>query len=76
MPPTKDDQDWNGRDMYFRHPTEGLLFRWDHKNKVVYFRSIGRPEQPKPLHHSDKYFNDAICMGGEISMMEYLRAGE
>lgn len=64
------------RDVYLRHPTENLLFRWDHKKKIVYSRPIGSPENPRTFSFTDKYFNDALLSGDEISMMDYLRAGE
>lgn len=73
---TKGDPDWDLRDLYFRHPTERLLFRWNHKTRTVHSRPIGCPENPRTYPFTDKYFNDAILGGDEISMMDYLRAGE
>jgi hypothetical protein len=59
------------RAIFVDHPFESVMFRWDHKSKQIYRKFYGRPENPRPVPHDNRLYNDALLYGTEITAEQY-----
>lgn len=59
------------QDIYIDHDFEEVMYKWNHKLKLIYVKFYGKEESPKPIHHDNKLFNDAILYGEQIIKEAY-----
>jgi len=60
------------RDVFVDYDFEEVMFRWDHANQLIYRKFYGKLEDPDPIAHHSKLFNDSLLFGDEISSEQYL----
>ena len=58
-------------DVYVDYPFEEVKFRWDCKEKKIYMKFYGRQEDPLPVPHDNRLYNDALMWGAEIDRARY-----
>lgn len=59
------------RDIYIAYPFEDVMYRSDCRTKKIYVRFYGQAENPVPVPHDNRLFNDALLYGDEISAETY-----
>ncbi|MBX9299416.1 hypothetical protein K5M33_05610 [Chromobacterium vaccinii] len=63
---------FNDRDIFADYPFEEVMYRWDHKKKLIFAKFYGDAESIQPIEHTNKLFNDALLFGDEITRQQYL----
>lgn len=72
--PVNKGQLFSDGDVYIDYPFEEVMYRWDHQQKKIYVRFYGKVENPKPVPHDNRLFNDALLSGDQITREQYRRA--
>lgn len=60
-------------DVFVDYPFEEVRFRWDCREGNIYRKFYGKQEDPNPVSHDNRLFNDALRFGDEIDRSEYER---
>jgi hypothetical protein len=59
------------RAVYVDYAFESVMFRWDHVKRQVFRKLYGQQEEPKPIPHSNRLYNEALLYGEEIGVGPY-----
>lgn len=60
-------------DVFIDYDFENVMFRWDHLTHKIYRKFYSGVENPQPISHENRLFNDAFLYGDEITREEYLK---
>ena len=60
-------------DIYVDYPFENVLFRWDCLERKIYRKFYGENESSELIPHDNRLFNEALCLGDEITREEYMK---
>jgi hypothetical protein len=69
--PIKDWSIFETGDVYIDYDFEGVMYRWDHKLKLIYVKFYGKEESDRIVPHDNRLYNDALLYGEQITKEEY-----
>lgn len=58
-------------DVFVEYDYEEVMFRWEASTNLIFKKFYGTDEHPVPVHHTDKFFNDALVLGERITKERY-----
>jgi hypothetical protein len=62
---------FQARAVFVDYPFESVMFRWDHETRQVFRKFYGQQEEPTPIPHDNRLYNEALTDGEEITAMQY-----
>lgn len=63
-------------DVFIDYRFEQVMYRWAHATQKIYVRFYGEDENPEPISHENRLFNDALLSGEATTREIYFGAAK